>query len=64
MISKVAARYRVDLYTLTIGPIHHSIELTNKSGKYFGKLSFDLIFSQLQTIDVYLDELKVQFDEM
>jgi hypothetical protein len=28
--TEVKAIYRVDLYTLSIGPIHHSIELTQK----------------------------------
>lgn len=28
--SEVISIYRVDLYTLAIGPVHHSIELVNK----------------------------------
>lgn len=37
--------YKVDLYTLAIGPIHHSIELVDKRRKYLGKLSCDITFS-------------------
>jgi hypothetical protein len=29
-ISEIKCVYRVDLYTLAIGPIHHSIELLDK----------------------------------
>jgi hypothetical protein len=45
--SKVISNYKVDLYTLAIGPIHHSIGLQDQSGKYVGKLSCDIIFSQM-----------------
>jgi hypothetical protein len=37
--------YKVDLYTLAIGPIHSSIELSDARGKYVGKLSCDIVFS-------------------
>lgn len=55
--------YQVDLYTLAIGPIHQSIELNDRSGKYLGKLSCDVVFSQMNQVEVKLDEVHVKFNE-
>ncbi len=61
--SMIVSIYRVDLYTLAIGPIHHSIELQTSLSKYFGKLSCDIIFSQMQQAEIKLSELHCTFYE-
>jgi len=55
--------YKVDLYTLAIGPIHSSIELSDVRGKYVGKLSCDIVFSQINQVEVKMDEVHVTFNE-
>ena len=72
-VSQIIAVYKVDLYTLAIGPVHQSIELNNmvrkisfisiQNGKYLGKLSCDLLFSQVNQVEAKLDELTVTFNE-
>ncbi|CDW81936.1 duf1765 domain containing protein [Stylonychia lemnae] len=61
--SQVKSLYRVDLYTLAIGPVHHSIELCDRQKKYVGKLSCDVVFSEIKQVEVKLDEVHVKFDE-
>lgn len=61
--AKVKSIYRVDLYTLAIGPVHHSIELCNSQKKYVGKLSCDIVFSEIKQVEVKLDEVHIKFNE-
>ena len=40
------ALYSVDLMTMAIGPVHHSIELVSaKTGHYCGKMSCNILFT-------------------
>lgn len=55
--------YKVDLYTIAIGPVHSSIELSDVRGKYVGKLSCDIIFSQCNQVEVKMDEVHVNFND-
>jgi hypothetical protein len=38
--------YKVDLLTVAIGPIHHSIDLRNvKTGAFCGKMTTNIVFT-------------------
>lgn len=52
--------YIVDFLSLAVGPIHHAIEFTDHRRKYIGKFSGDILFSQLKTCHVNLEEIKLQ----
>ena len=40
------AVYKVDLLTLAIGPVHHSIDLMNvKNGRHSGKMVCNILFT-------------------
>lgn len=53
--------YKVDLLTMAIGPIHHSIDLRNvKSGAFCGKMTANLVFTQITQSKIELVECEAK----
>jgi hypothetical protein len=53
--------YRVDLLTVAIGPIHHSIDLKNvKTGACSGKMTTNIVFTQIQESKIELIECEAK----
>ena len=67
----VVACYRVNLFMIAIGPVHHGIELMTTSHNifgmskraYFGRLDMDVQFTQTQKVEVQLANLKAEIFE-
>ena len=70
--AKLVSTYRVDLFTLAIGPVHHAIELMkgentlfglSKQSKYVGRLTADINFTQTQKVEIQLTDLQASIFE-
>ena len=68
----LVSTYRVDLFTLAIGPVHHAIELMRgensliglkKQQKYVGRLTADINFTQTQKVEIQLTDLQADIFE-
>ena len=57
--NELYALYSVDLMSMAIGPVHHSIELVSaKTSRYCGKMSCNVYFTQVQDARIELMNLK------
>ena len=66
----VVSVYRIDLTLLSLGPVHHAIELKraatgcfSSGSQYSARLSMDVKFVQTQKIEVQLAGLQAKVDD-
>ena len=65
------ACYRVNLFVLAIGPVHHGVDLRRGTSNVFGitkkahagRLDVDIRFTQTQKVEIQLSNLRAELDQ-
>ena len=58
------AEYKVELLTIAIGPVHHSIDLVHcRSGKPCGKMAVNIKFTHIEMAKITLRECEAIIED-